>query len=74
MNLLPLAALIIAALAFATSVTAIVLVQRLRPRQRQVAGDGSTQVQSGGSITIDETDLGRIERQAREAMKMGRQL
>jgi hypothetical protein len=55
-NLIPLAALLVAALALATSITAIVLVERLRRarpvRQRQTAGAHSVQMQSGGTLII----------------------
>lgn len=81
MNLIPLAALLIAALAFATAVTAIVLVERLRRayptrrRQYQVGGAHSVQVQTGGSLTIDETADHRAERIAKETLRtMGRHL
>jgi hypothetical protein len=55
-NLIPLAALLIACLALATSIWVLVTVERLRrrrpTRQIQVAGNGSTQLQSGGTLII----------------------
>lgn len=58
MNLIPLAALLIAALAFATSITALILTERLRKRwprrQHQSSGHGSIQVQTGGDLHLPD--------------------
>lgn len=52
MNLLPLAALLIACLALAVSVVTLITAHRRPRRQTQVGGDGSTQLQSGGTLHI----------------------
>jgi len=78
MNLLPLAALLIACLALAVAIVSLVTVEKLRRRvpirrQHQVSGHGSVQVQSGGNLWIE----GR-EQDAKDAaeriIKMGRHL
>jgi hypothetical protein len=79
MNLLPLAALLIACLALAVAVSAFITANRpVRRRQVQNGGSHSIQVQTGGNLSIDESDLGRRERIARETAermaKMGRHL
>ncbi len=47
-------------------ITALAVIHHRRPRQYQSGGPGSTQVQSGGHLTVDETALGRRDRIARE--------
>ena len=84
MNLIPLAALLIACLALAVAITSLVTVERIRRRipirrQHQVSGHGSVQVQTGGSIhlsdittTSDPAVAAILARQ--EAERMGRHL
>jgi hypothetical protein len=82
MNLLPLAALLIACLALAVAITSLVTVERLRRRipirrQHQVSGSGSVQVQSGGTITVwgDSITPGMTEEQIDEMVqRAGRHL
>lgn len=78
MNLIPLAALLLSCLAVAISVCAAVAVIRIQNRtprrQYQSGGSGSIQVQSGGTIHLDEDQAIEASRRIAEQFRTGRHL